>query len=264
MNHDAVRRRLSAYMEEGLSARDHHRVETHLDACPACREELRALERTVHLLRGLEPEQPPDGLAAKVAARLDAGEGQPPWTARFSRLSVVSGWMDWAGGAWTAPLVTAVAGLALVLAVQGIEVQVTWPGAGPEPSALAEAAPAPLPVQPAPAAPASALAARTHDSAAPAAGATLRTRCLRQPGSEACAAWHSWLLGLAVDEPRAFVIEVDAVPASARGRWLTDLSLFAAHSGSAPRVAERLRQAPDPRAQDLAPHFERVSAQVPR
>ena len=258
MNHDAVRRRLSAYMEERLRPGVHRRVETHLEACPACRDELRALERTVHLLRGLEAEEPSGDLTTRVVERLEAGEGQPPWSARFPRLS------EWARGAWAAPLVTAVAGLAVVLAVQGVEVQVGWPGATPEPSTLAEVAPAPPPIQPAAAAPVLAARKSASDPNASAAGATLRAQCLRQPGSAACALWSSYLLGLAVDEPRAFVIEVDLVPASARRGWLLDLSRFAAHSGSAPLVAERLRQTPDPRAQDLAPHFERVSAHLPR
>ncbi len=252
MNHNAVRRRLSAYMEERLSARAHAQLEAHLDACPACREELYALERTVQLLRGLDAEEPPANLAAQVFERIEAGEGSTRFSSRWN-------------GAWAAPLATALAGLALVVAVQSVEIEVGWPSATPAQGVRAEAAPAPSPAaaeQPAPS-----FTARTSapaPTALPAAGVSLRTRCLRQPGSAACAAWHAWLLGLAVDEPRAFVMEVDAVPDSARRRWLGDLSRFAANSGSAPRVAERLRQAEDPRAQSLAPHFERVSSLSPR
>lgn len=260
MNHDAVRRRLSAYMEKRLSVRAHVRVEAHLDACPACREELHALDRTVHLIRGLEIEEPPDDLAARVFARIEAGEGRPDGSARLAA---------WWNAAWTAPLATAVAGLALLLAVQTVEIRVGWPSADPAPVshpaiARTKAALPEIPSAASGAAPAL-LAARasagTNPPAPPApSGASLRTRCLRQPGSVSCAAWHSWLLGMAVDEPRAFVLEVDAVPPSDRGRWLVDLSRFAAHTGSAPRVAERLRETRDPRAQQLAPHFERVSS----
>ncbi len=252
MNHDAVRRRLSAYMEQRLPVRAHARVEAHLDACPACREELHALDRTVHLLRGLDAEEPPDDLAAKVFARIDAGEGRPDRLARFS------GWLD---AAWTAPLMAAVAGLALLLAVQTIEIEVGWPGADPAAQVLAEAA-APQIRSVGVSTPPALLAGRALAEPTPGAtsGASLRTQCLRQPGSVACARWHSWLLGLAVDEPRAFVLEADAVPDSVRARWLVDLSRFAAHTGSAPRVAERLRETRDPRAQQLAPHFERVSS----
>ena len=84
MNHDAVRRRLSAHLENRLSARAAAQLEAHLDACPACREERDALDRTVHLLRGLEGEDPPADLATRVFARLDAGEGQPTLWARWS------------------------------------------------------------------------------------------------------------------------------------------------------------------------------------
>ncbi len=254
MNHDAVRRRLSAHLEGGLSVRAAARLEAHLDACPACREERDALDHTVHLLRSLASEEPPEDLAAKIFARLEAGEGRPVAWAR---------WSAWWNGAWTAPLATGMAGLALLLLVQTVEIEVGWPGATPAPRALAAAAvpdgtassKAPTLVARGPA-PVAAPERRAADFEA---GASLRTQCLRQPGAAACAAWHSWLLGLAVDEPRAFVMEVDAVPDAARTRWLVDLSRFAAHSGSAPRVAERLRATRDPRAQRLAPHFEQVS-----
>jgi hypothetical protein len=252
MNHDAVRRRLTAHLENRLSARASAQLEAHLDACPACREERDALDRTVHLLRGLEGEDPPADLAAKVFARLDAGEGRPSLWAR---------WAGWWNGAWTAPLATGLAALALLVLVQAVEIRIGWPGAEAAPETLAIAAESSA--RPNPVAFGHSRSQAPDATVAVAgleAGASLRTQCLRQPGGAACAAWHSWLLGLAVDEPRAFVMEVDAVPDSARSRWLVDLSRFAAHSGSAPRVAERLRQTQDPRAQRLAPHFEQVSS----
>jgi len=263
MNHAAVRRRLSDFIDGSLALDTRRRVEDHLARCPACRDERRALEQTVRVLRGLDAVDPPSDLARRVMARLEAGEGEPPRLARF-RAALT--------GSWAAPVATAAAAFSLLLLVQSVEVEVHWPGiasATPPPTQVAEKTPA-----------RSTTAARTRVPPAPAlrsvaavapaerheGGAidSLRTRCLRQPGSQACAAWHSWLLGLAVDDPPAFVMEANQVPVSARPRWLGDLSRFAVHSGSAAQVARRLRAAGDPRAQQLAPHFEQIAVKATR
>ncbi len=263
MNHDSVRRQLTAFMEDRLPVRTLKRVEGHLDRCPACREELAALERTVLVLRNLDVDEPPSDLAANVMRRIEAGEGRSPWPARLRAASSV---------AWAAPLATAAAAAVLVLVVQSVEIEVRAPWAADAPLAasaqLAELQPREADADPGRAAvplPLRSIAANVPSAPTTVgAGTSLRTRCLRQPGSEACAAWHSWLLGLAVADPPAFVLEADQVPVAARPRWLGDLSRFAVHSGSAAQVADGLRRNRDPRAQQLAPHFEQVAVQVQR
>ena len=260
MNHDAVRRSLSDYLDESLPERRRARVEGHLAACPACRDELAALRRTVALLRDLgEPEAPPPDLAARVFARIDAGEAE---AARRWGLGL-------GGLRWLAPALTGAAALALVLVVQGVEIEVKLPGAGP----ALEAAPAAsaqfasrASAPPVAATPVSTSAGASTAPRAPAPLATetlpLRLRCARDPASASCRAWQMWLVRLAVDDPSAFLAELDAVPGGARERWLDELSRFAAHSGTSARVAERLRQADDPRASRLAPRFERIAVRV--
>lgn len=292
MNHDAVRRRLTDYHEDALSPRSRERMDVHLSGCPACREESDGLKRTVALLRGVDDrEEPPAYLAAAVMQRLEAGDGRPPWHV------ALTGWLD---NAWAAPLVTGFAGLALLVIVQSVEVEIKWPGAAPSPTPLAlngSAGSGPS-VRFAPSGQAAELAqsaqlvgvnssaaAATREPPGTAAGGaarlapsaalplassdrgpvgTLRTACLHQPSADRCRAWHSWLLGLAVDDPGAFVVEAEAVPIAMRQRWLGDLSRFAARSGSAVRVAQQLRDLRDPRGKVLAPHFERVTIEVPR
>ena len=274
MNHDQVRQLLTEYHEDSISPRKRERMEVHLSGCPACREESDALKRTVALIRGIvAPEEPPNSLTSSVMARIEAGEGEPPWHVRFTR------GLD---SPWAAPLITGVAGLALVLFVQSVEVEVTWPGAAAPASFAANGGAdveASVPARPVSSGSVESIASRPGvpvarsvlassgrpAPAGPTLGAgSLRAACLSQPSADRCRAWHSWLLGLAVDDPRAFVLEADAVPVAARDRWLGDLSRFAVRSGSAMRVAERLRGMRDPRGQVLAPHFERVASHVPR
>ena len=278
MNHDRVRQLLTDLHEDALSPRKRERMEVHLSGCPACREESEALKRTVALLRDVDvSDDPPAHLASRVMARIEAGEAKPPWHVGLTR------WLD---SAFAAPLVTGVAGLALVVFVQSVEVEITWPGAE-APMALAatndgtraaqgitgspvpgvDSRAEPTASRPRAAEPRRVLASSTLSAGpgpGPVGAGSLRAACLSQPSAERCRAWHSWLLGLAVDDPRAFVLEADAVPLAARERWLGDLSSFAVRTGSAMRVAEELRRMPDPRGQDLAPHFERVARQIPR
>ena len=276
MNHDKVRQLLTEFHEDSLSPRKRERMELHLSGCPACREESAALKRTVALVRSVDTsDEPPGNLATSVMARIGAGEAKPPWHV---------GLTEWLDSPWAAPLVTGAAGLALLLFVQSVEVQVTWPGAEAPATLAANDAAAAEPSAPARTAPSGGVRGEVVGSRSVApvqrqvlasrsgsgpSGQTfgtgsLRATCLSQPSADRCRAWHSWLLGLAVDDPRAFVLEADSVPVAARDRWLGDLSRFAVRSGSAMRVAERLRGMRDPRGQDLAPHFERVARHTPR
>jgi len=75
-NEEHVRDRLSEHLEGDLSIAEFARVDAHLAHCEDCAAELRELRATVALLRELpEPELPAD-FAARVARRIDSGEGR--------------------------------------------------------------------------------------------------------------------------------------------------------------------------------------------
>jgi len=57
---DRIRRELAYYAIGALGGRSRRRVEAHLRACPSCRAELVALERTGALLEKVGPESAPD------------------------------------------------------------------------------------------------------------------------------------------------------------------------------------------------------------
>ena len=77
MKTDRVRARLSAYLEGDVSAREAIRIESALEANSELREELRGLQATVSLLRGLPQPEAPPALAERVVARIRAGEADP-------------------------------------------------------------------------------------------------------------------------------------------------------------------------------------------
>jgi len=74
---DRVRARLSAYLEGDVSSREATRIEAALDASSELREELRELQATVRLLRGLPRPEAPPALTEQVVARVRAGEADP-------------------------------------------------------------------------------------------------------------------------------------------------------------------------------------------
>ena len=55
LDHQAVRDRLSDYLEESLSEGEHARIREHLDSCPSCQAFSRTLERVVELAAQLPP-----------------------------------------------------------------------------------------------------------------------------------------------------------------------------------------------------------------
>lgn len=63
--HDA-RESLSAFLDEALGPDERREVAAHLEGCPDCRRELARLERTVALLRGVEPARAPVGFVDRV------------------------------------------------------------------------------------------------------------------------------------------------------------------------------------------------------
>ena len=74
VEHRFAQRRMSAYVDDDLSARQRQRVERHADLCPECGPLRRALLRLTAALRDLR--RPPDrSVAGSVIRRL--GESEP-------------------------------------------------------------------------------------------------------------------------------------------------------------------------------------------
>jgi hypothetical protein len=82
----AVRRRLMAFHDGELPARDRLAVETHLDGCPRCAADAAALDRVGEALRGGAPHADDlSGLRADILSRVKADHDQT-LTARMGRL----------------------------------------------------------------------------------------------------------------------------------------------------------------------------------
>jgi hypothetical protein len=264
MNHDRLRQLLPAHLEDELAGRKRRAVERHIDVCDECRRELFELRRTVYLLRSLDAELPPEGLADRVlAAVAEAGAPGP-----LERLR--SGIGRFLEGPFGAPLLMASVGAIAVVVFSGAGGELVLAGA-PEPTSSFAAVAA---REPAAAPRSSRSATRAAPRPAPMVGPRrqlaggssaaprrlpLPAACLQRPNRPECLPWHSFLVGLAMHDTPAFLAEVDAVPGASRERWLQELSRYAGPSSSA-LVAAQLRAAPDPRAARVASSFERIAA----
>ncbi len=71
-------KRLPALLEGDLTGDELAVMERHLQTCPACEEEYALLQRSVHLVRTLEPKPAPAGFNQSLRKRLIA-EVAPPW-----------------------------------------------------------------------------------------------------------------------------------------------------------------------------------------
>ncbi len=259
MDHEELRERLSAYLEADLDPNERARIEEHLDGCPDCRREYRELRHTVDLLRGLPaPDSPPD-LADRVIARLRAGEGRPGLVARCQA------WVEGVAGVlWSTPVAAVAVVLTALVIVRGLGVPLEIPGwshsEAVPPIEIAAEGPARPPAR-------GDRPLGTSAEPNPAEVVAPLLACRRAGGparrevgrGDPCEHWDSWMVGLGMRDAPAFVVEVEAVPASARERVLGRIGDFAVRSGSAPLLAGTLRSAGDPRAAKLANRIERTS-----
>ncbi len=264
MRHVSCAKRLSQYVDDTLDPGVRRAMDEHLALCSECRDDLVSLRETVHLLGSLSLDsEPPLDLASQVIARVGRGEADASTLDRW-----LNGWRQLLDSSWGPPLVTAGLGVALLVAVQGVEIQVTLPGFGGSNVAVAETATMPelsrvasepvlVPIQPA----RGPLASRRRAEPLPVMPPL--SACVGRPSDPACARWNVWMVGLGMREPKDFLREVESVPAGSRARWLGELSRFAADSGSASVLASRLRESGDPRARGVAVHFERTAALGP-
>ncbi len=67
---ESIRERLVELAENELPEPERAELNTHLIQCPACRGELQAISRTLHLLHALPRQKAPPDLAAKVRSRV--------------------------------------------------------------------------------------------------------------------------------------------------------------------------------------------------
>ena len=90
MDHTEIRRRLSDYLDNAVSATEKSEIEAHLAVCGNCRGALADLERTIAHMKSLPEVEPPPWLTAKIMARVKVvAEPRPAlWKRLFLPLSV--------------------------------------------------------------------------------------------------------------------------------------------------------------------------------
>ncbi|GFE58727.1 DUF2275 domain-containing protein [Geobacter sp. AOG1] len=90
MEHTEIRRRLSDYLDNVVSATEKSEIEAHLATCGSCRGALADLQRTIAHMKSLPEVEPPPWLTAKIMARVkDVAEPRPAlWKRLFFPLHV--------------------------------------------------------------------------------------------------------------------------------------------------------------------------------
>jgi hypothetical protein len=257
--HARRKRQLSEYLDGGLDGRARARLERHLECCTECRAELLELRGTVSLLRTLaSEEEPPEYLATRVLARIEAGETAPTWLERVGAATRAL-----LSGPW-APALSAVAVLFVVATALRIEIDVRLPSAAPHAELAAQTAVARVepvhvealtrelrlvqaPVQ----------SLRRFDPVALEEVSGVDRACAASPHDAECQAFRNKLVALALGNPPDFVREIESFPRESRDRVLTAVSLEAARTGHAQRVIRGLSRVEDPRAYGIVVRFER-------
>lgn len=130
MRSSRARNLLNAYLERELDPETQSRLEDVLERDPELRRELRELEATLALLRGLPQPEAPPGLAGQVMARVRAGEAQP-----VGLLDVLGRLFE---PAFLVPAAAAAVALTVFVGVPGVGQR----GDGSQPQQLARSGPA--------------------------------------------------------------------------------------------------------------------------
>ncbi|MBY9076650.1 anti-sigma factor [Nocardioides sp. WL0053] len=105
-----------AYALHALSSEEAEEFQKHLDACPACRQEVKELQQAAAQMGASEAIRPPAHLKARVMAAADQMPQMPP---RVSRSNVI----EVPRGRWGARLLAAAAAVVVIVAgVVGIGV----------------------------------------------------------------------------------------------------------------------------------------------
>ncbi len=271
MRHRSAADRLSEYLDGTLAPRRARAVEMHLLRCATCRGELGELQRVRSMLRELRGVDDAPDLAGVVLARIEAGEADG---SALERLRWNLGRLF--ARPWSAPLATLAAGLLILAFLPPIEIEVRIPGAmATEAGRPVAQAPRPAPVAPLASRrvaesvlpPSLDLPQRMPEASLglqrlPAASLGLQRLpaasfdCWERPSFDACQEQRHVLMDLLQRDTSEFFARLDTVPGAARERWIRELSRFAAETGSARSLAERLRASDDPRAWQVASRFE--------
>ncbi|HEX9024575.1 MAG TPA: DUF2275 domain-containing protein [Geobacteraceae bacterium] len=90
MEHEEIRRKLSAYLDNAVGGGEKEEIKRHLKSCGSCRGEIADLELTMEYLKTLPSAEPPPWLTAKIMAtvRESAGPGRSLWQRLFLPLRV--------------------------------------------------------------------------------------------------------------------------------------------------------------------------------
>lgn len=90
MNHDDMRQKLSAYMDDALLAEERAAIEAHLKICLECREALEELRKTVAHVKTLQEIDPPAWMTQKIMAqvRSKTESGRSIWQKLFFPLHI--------------------------------------------------------------------------------------------------------------------------------------------------------------------------------
>jgi len=252
MNHADVRRQLSEYLEGDLSEREEERVRAHLEACASAAPSCACSAAWSASCASSGAVEPPHDLADAVVTRLRAGEagGRGRASAPFSSGYPRAGWCpSWPLRASPrSPCSRASTGRA----------------SRPPRCAICRSPPDRWP-----------RGARAGPPAGP--GRAVQTASLGEQGStrarsrpiasclegaprgaataEACAAWYSWFVAMALEDSRGFVHEVEHLPRGPRPVAAQRGPVRPA-VGLRPLVGQQLRTSRDPQAASIAKQFE--------
>jgi hypothetical protein len=72
MEHDAIRHKLSEYIDGSVTVEEKTEIEQHLKTCPICSDALRELKKTVEHIRTVEEVEPPAWMTQKTMAKVRA------------------------------------------------------------------------------------------------------------------------------------------------------------------------------------------------
>jgi len=251
MNHREIQRRMGEYLQGDLPLAQRALFDGHLDGCPACAAELRALRETIQRLRELPTPNVPTHLADRVVARIADGEGRArPWD------GLVAFW-NWIDPARYLPPLAAAA-LTSAVVIVGVR-DLGWQIPGMQaPSAISESAREAVEADAAP-------DTRLQPTAPPRRTATLTAPA---PASErvragapaaAAAPEEGPPAHEVLHDPQLFLQHYRAVRAERREAWLRQMAEQAAHHRQVADVARRLRESAGQEGRDLADAFEAVA-----
>jgi hypothetical protein len=90
MEHTEIRRKLSAYLDNAVSAEEKEDIKRHLGSCGNCRGVLADLEWTIDHLKRLPEVEPPPWLTAKIMAKVRDSSAEQPniWRRLFFPLRI--------------------------------------------------------------------------------------------------------------------------------------------------------------------------------